>query len=680
MAISPQDLSVSYGGFTIADADSASYILNELDYSIDYSRLEAVIRFKVIVKGTTFALVHSRSVTLEDAFRERRNTLTISAGGDTYRTFSSSNKEIISNITLIDDDVFTSKTRRYAVTIVAGISPSEADGRTEIRVTLSVPSNFIRVLTIVTQYDSDGTDSATDNYDADIETYVTSVQTACDAAAVWRLINEDLTYDDKILDNRLTSTRVYRERIKKAEVDYGGFVVGGSSTTYDIINGWNIRVGRLEANVTFTVRVSSATIAALHTACTDLEDAFRTKRQTLDLKYDSSTYRSFIASVINVDSIGEATMLDNDFFGTPGATAGPPERLGTRDYSISITVDVPPEAEPLGRTEEIVRVSEDSSGILTVDISAQYNSIAATGAKALLDADFATYAETVRTFFGVTTWEVIRTPRKDVIPIIDNKINITATYRELNFDQATGGVRDDPDLTDFQISISIDRNFPGDYVRDQVDFGGSIVFDENNPGGLTPERLVDISVTFSTAVVKTVTDLVAKFNDDIRPYLIEIIKDRADTPNLSIHRIDPNYDQVNNRISGVINAEGAEAEGQLISASIRGTVANNFGKLIVGAHDGTAFGKFEIQAKATRRRTITETTVFLDDATVVNKVRNPPNVVGSGWITISVTETVEPRTLGNIRVDDEETMNIIETTNVEEQEWITSPVSGGAVT
>ena len=444
------------------------------------------------------------------------------------------------------------------------------------------------------------------------------------------------------------------------KITYGGFAAGtGTEDTYTIIdNAYSIRYSRLTATVSFQVLVKGSSDTVTTSNVNALINAYRERRKQLTIVIKGSTVADFDPSGnINKDALPTIDELFDDHY-----------TLTSRGFAVEVPLDMPPR-EANGRTEETVSLSEDSSRIQTVTVTVSYNSTTSGTALALMNADFDTYADSIRSFFSITTWELVEKPDVSTIPIINNQITVRAVYRELVFNQSSSG-RDDADLVGFQLNIQVGKNFPGDFVPTQLPLG------ENSR---KPKRLLDIGITVSTNVVKTVTDLVGKWENSIRLYAIQEAANRAGVQSYAVSSSTPSYDEVNRTINATLSMQGAvEGNGQVISSTLTNNINNDHGKLIIGAHDRTDFGKFEIQVKARRLRTIVENIVTIKGSTFLPA--REPEKVGRGprWVTINFDETVDPKTIGDSSRAGE-FLETVEITRRKTQEWITDPRPGARI-
>lgn len=686
MATPKQELTISYGAFIISDASKDSYILNELDWRVDYSRLQATIQFKVIVKGTTDGEVNSRCNSLQEVFRGRRDTLTISVNGNTYRSFSSTNKEVVSTITLLDDELFTKYTRRFQINIVADLDPPDGEIRTIQSVVLSYAPNRVRTIQIVIDYHSTDSNSAKDNYESDTAIWGTLLATWAGGSTTWWLPEE--TVDGDIdLGNKLTVSRTYTEKIKKAAVTYGDLTVGGSSTKYDLVNGWSFQAGRLEGTVSFVVRVSSSSASSLASDCNDLEEAFRKRQVSLELTYDSVSQREFVGDDIYLNSRSTATALDNEWFGTkqPGTTTGETYPY-TRDYQVSITIDMPPNDGTDGRTEEDVTINEDPSGILTVTISAKYNSIEGTEAGDLLAADFDTYAELVKTRIGISLWEQVGSTITEVPIDVSGtltsvEVRKTATFREIHYTSpGLATIGNDTNITDFVLNFSISKKYPGDslYTQFEREIEGTCLSNEREFIALSSSggRLSDINISFSYFYKKTsVTSISTYYLNVVRPLILVYMKSILDTDyNTSVISIvddTTNFSEAkNNTVSGTILAQGLSTLS--LYGNVTATVNDVFGKIVSNVYDGKPHSKIVDQGEATRTRVITGTVTTAiqgDEISLPIIAPKPMNIFDEGWLTLSYRESQHPLVFGDPLAIGEN-FEVMEYSFEENQIWI----------
>lgn len=660
----PQPLKIVYNSVTIGNTNEDIYRVKDGTFEFKAERLQGNFSFNVIVFGTSISNLHIRCSALEVAFRDRRKSLTISLDGNTQHSFSSlsaTGKNSSSTCTQLGGDkaekgLWSGYTREYTVSIDIDLPPPTGpNGRTEIRSHLRYRANRERIMTIVAQYNSTSGNSALENYQDDDQYYEDTLEYWSDNQTEWKLIKEEWESPDSAYDVQMTVTREYEELIRKIKIEYGTLSLG-TDDPYRVIDGWAFnRVRTDKGTITFSVRVYAIDASALKTACNALEEGFAERRKTIKLYYDGVLQNDFTVSNIYVDSLAHSTSKEGEFF---GATS--------RDYSVHVEVDLPPKNAD-GITEEDVRVTFTASRRMQVVISAKYNAILGTSAKALYTANFDTYCSGVLSVVGAGLSFNLIDEKYETLPVIDNKIHITRTYEEILFSE-TESTLNDAAIRGLKIDVTIGKNSPGDYISTSANIPQS----EINTN-ISPKRLTIVRINASCPVEKA-TDIYDTYDTKLKEYLINYGKQKAGATYVAVVDSQPVFDPSDNTIRISLELHCAvDGFGQVIMTSQTINQSNDDGRLIVPVWDGTKYGAFVIETKGKKIRTVTEKivkvgiSINLDRSPLTNK---------TGWIRKSIQDNFKSYTIGDRNL---ESFNVVEHETISIWEWVESPSQGNFV-
>lgn len=694
-----QPLKIVYGSLTIGKTNEDIYRIKDGTFEFKAERLIGNISFGVLVWGTTEATLISRCVAFESEFRDRRRSITVSTNSTTHHSYSTANKtgknSSASCTQLNGSDclpgMFSGLTREYHVSISVDLPPpSGTNGRTETNTHLRYKSNRERIMTIAAQYNSTSAKTALANYQAD-GTYYTDVLTYwSDGSTEWKLLNENWDSPDALYDVQMTVTREYEEIIRKIRIDYGSLTLG-TADPYRILNGWEYhRVRANRGKISFSVRVYAADASSMKTVTDALEEGFAERRKPLKLYYNGVEQKSFLAtSNIHMDSIGESTSQEGEWFG-----------LITRDYRVSVEVDMPPKNAD-GITEEDVKVDFSASERLTVTITARYNSISGSSASSLYVSNFDTYCAGVLSAVGSGLSFNKISENYNTLPVVNVQISITRVYQEILFSE-NDGVLDDPAIRGLKVSLKIGKNFPGDFLPSggggggsgaQSPGGGSVStgatgsgsssggqsVQSAHPSSLSPRRLLDLVITASCPVQKA-TDIYTTYETKLRSYLIEYARIKSGSAIVAVIQESPSFDPSDNTINFTIEMKGAiQGSGQVVSSTQQVNQTNDEGKLIIDVWDGTPYGAFEFASKAKKIRTITETSVTIGNNPTPAFRDIQANTSGARWVKLSAADNYSTQVIGNI-LNGNENFNLVEHTVISVWRWVTSPSVSVSVT
>jgi len=660
-----QKLKIIYNSITFGTGNEDTYRIKDGTFEYTASEFIGTVSFNVVVFATSYSDLVTKTTALENTLRERRKGLAITIDSNAWYTFAAGgtiNKDQKASFTQLNNELHTGRSQEYQINIEVDLPPvGRTNGRTEGTVNLHYKPNRERILTITAQYNATSGTSAYSHFGADTAYWV-AVQDFFNSGDTWKLISEDVNSPDPVNDTHFEVTRVYEDLIEKIKIEYDTFTMGPTGA-YRIIDGWSFnRVRVLEGTVSFRVRVYGADAAALTITCSALEEAMAERRKALKITYDGSLQRDFTTSTTFVDQVGQSTSEQGEWFGSL-----------TRDYSVTVVVDLPP-LNSDGITEKAVSLSYSPSRRVRIEIAAQYNATSASSAKTLMDANFDTYCASVFTSFGETlsSFNIIDESHSSV-PVIDNQIEIRRVYEEVLFSE-TSSALNDTDIIGMTISLEIGKNYPGDFQESAPTAGsGTSVVPGASVAGAV-KRLIDIRLTASMAILESV-DIMTKYNSSLRDYLIDYAKTASGVAIIALVREAPTPSEAESTLAISMEFKGAiDGAGQVISSKLETEISLDDGKLLVGAWDATKFGKYEVDVKAIRERTITtETETVAGD-------REPPihepkaRTTGARWVRKGISDRHSYITLGNPDNGNEnfDIATLIETTK---QEWITDPVA-----
>lgn len=394
-----RELAITYNGFTVGAGTERR--LHGM-YSVTESYRTARITFQFVVEAASEAAFTSACTAVEDAYRVPWQNTTVLLGGNTLHSWSQDagtglNAEAV--VTKPGSAEFDSaRTRLYQVTITIG-RPADVDsrnGRREINVAVSFSSDRIHTVSFSGTYTADGSDAATDTYEADAKTYAGTVLDGLDDKANFELVRENFRYQEK--DRVLDFNLEYVETTDGVELTYAGVTVGGASGRR-ILGGVTVQqeFDRLVVEVKF--RITAANAAAFTSEADTVETAFRTPRQDLELSVGGSTYLDLSQS--------SNTGLD----ATPTIRReGDPGKLGvlSRTYTATVTVKLPADVASLdGRREASILVEYDEDRRMTVTIYGIYTAVSGSTASEKYESSIEAFATSILGGFSSRNFELV---------------------------------------------------------------------------------------------------------------------------------------------------------------------------------------------------------------------------------------------------------------------------------
>lgn len=497
---------------------------------------------------------------------------------------------------------------------------------------------------------------------------------------------------------------------QEISITYNSFVIDDTTKANYLIldNSWSIRYSDINATVSFKVLVKGSDESDFFAKEALFREAFRDIRKALVISLSGSTYYTWsVSSTPHADSVPKVELLNDEHF-------------TNRTCAFSVSVDVTMKAITSRRSENVL-ITTDASGIRTLTASATYNATASLGAYQSYQSDFGTFCDGVISFIdareGSATWEQVQDPSLTTNTVVNNQLVISRVFKELIFSQSESTL-DDPDLVDMKFSIDFSIPQPGDSTPDQ---GNGVIVKQN------PLRPTECVVVVTANIPKATTDLESVYEGKIKPYILNHARSRGGFSAMAVTNPKVNYDRVSNIISATFNITGAiQGSGQVLSSLITVNVKENLGNLLVGAHDGTKFGRYVVPIKGERTMTVTETIQVIGSGSVSGAgggnigfydQGNQPGIFGGGnpfggglgtyeqgsqgqlnfgpgdsggggssgssgggngrWVKMTTDRTDTPRVIGTVAISNEN-FPVIETQYIETFSWVTDPVQGAA--
>lgn len=435
---------------------------------------------------------------------------------------------------------------------------------------------------------------------------------------------------------------------RELTVTYGGVAFGGSGARQ--IDGYSIvEKDYTTAAFEFSFITTAATEAAFATECTTVEDAFRKPRQDLTVVQGSATLLSLKQSN-NTGFDANPSIIKQGDIGDTGRS---------RFYHVRIEFGLPADNLSLGfRRFSTVNVDYSPSRQRTVTITGTYTANSTDGTTG----SFATYLANAPTYFtsvlsgidSTATWEKIGEPQVERNET-DKVTNFTVIYKELVFAES-GQALDDPALIDPTMVITRNRIAPGDSANSSIGFGGTgntggtsapgvnsgtdgtvVSVPPSSPGatGTGTIRPTVTTINYSTkidaTVIKGLQNMIDKWTNTIRPYLISLA---GTTAGGSVVILDeaPNFgDLYQNVFSATMTFH--TYTGSIISQKITVSDQTNEGKSLRFVWSGNPYDYYEYTAGKIRLKTISEereevTGISDSNAYVETLVRNNPVPTG----------------------------------------------------
>lgn len=189
--------SISFGGFTAGGATDyqllGPYVLNKSHQSLK-------LGFDVVISGTSYADLRTKSDALETAYAKRLNhgdTLVISLDGNswTYTMGSTMLKAAAEIVKAGNAEIDRGTARSYTVAIEAELPATATNSLRDLEVMVELQATRQRTVTMRGIYTASASGSAVANYSANFDAEAVLYLTAIDPTATWELVNETFTMD-----------------------------------------------------------------------------------------------------------------------------------------------------------------------------------------------------------------------------------------------------------------------------------------------------------------------------------------------------------------------------------------------------------------------------------------------------------------------------------------------------
>ena len=621
MAIVTREFGVAYGsgdGSTIGK-DSETYII-EPPFRISHSYTEFTFEATVLVIATTEAGFSTACSDLESKWTLPDQNLVITHGSTTTHSFvpsSNTGFNTRASVEKVGSDVDTGRSRRYIVRVEVD-TPADLtgrNGRQDSTVTVDYDQADRAIVTITGTYTALSANDATAQYEAQADTYASSVLSGLSITDS-RLVSEETAADDQ--DKIINFTRVYREVLNEDtwEIVYGsgsGATVG-SGGTYFITGPITVRHDYDEFEVEANVVIIGADEAALETAVQDLQAAWRKPDQAITVNLNSSAVYTFDPSTnsgfntrASAQKVGDSIDTENSALYRVTATAQLPADLTGRN----------------GRRDSTVRVEYTASGQALVTISGVYTALSSNGANAQYAASIASYASSVMTGLSISNTELIseETEQDDQ----DKVLRFERVYREILFAQDSAAT-DNSSIVADSVRVEVLTPAPGD----------------TDPSAT---RLRDVIVSYAAAVDKAVSiDLEGLWTDTLKAYLVDYAVARAGGGQAALIEEAPSYDPSANTLAATMRLK-VVAGGELLEHTQITRSTRDFGIILTPVWDDDPFSRDLDYGPVSWLRTTTTDELRLGTASEISS-DSPVAPQGEGWIPIGIIDDVEPFTIG----------------------------------
>lgn len=209
-------LIATYGAYTVAQIDA--------DRPVRYyeGHESGWCEFDFVLTAASSSALQTLVRAAIDAFRAPRQDFTLAIGGSNLVDWSQSSDtgfDANASCWKAGDPWDTGKSQKLTARIEVGLPADKAslDGRRESSVSIGYIASRRRTLTISGTYTAISGTSASAKYAASIAAWATTIQTAVDAAASWKLVDEDNDYFET--DKEFRFSRTYEELIAPAQAD-----------------------------------------------------------------------------------------------------------------------------------------------------------------------------------------------------------------------------------------------------------------------------------------------------------------------------------------------------------------------------------------------------------------------------------------------------------------------------
>lgn len=394
-------------------------------------------------------------------------------------------------------------------------------------------------------------------------------------------------------------------------ITYGSREVGGS-TAYQLHGPYAIDKSHEQLRIAFDVVVTTASYAALKTACDNLETDFRKRDQDITISLDGNDWDYVRGENVLSTSAAISKLADPDT-----------DRGYSRAYTCVIEAGLPASNDS-GLRDVSVVVTTDASSKRMVTMSGTYTAYGASGsgtnAYALYAANFDALASTYLTFIDSgATWELVDESydldrNQDSGSIFPHVCNFQRQYSELIYNQVSGTL-DSTLIKDHRVTFSDSAQHPGDSKTDV-------------------HRLRRVSGVYESAIDQDqTTDLASVYENQVKPHLIAIFVANFSPQSYGVESMSAGYDYSGNRISVnftfVYQSPNASSLVEVSQAlTYRETVVKDY----TPVHDGGVFSMFVDDGWIIREREFSRTAVYVGEGGPSTRARSSRSIHG-GFVT-----------------------------------------------
>lgn len=322
---------------------------------------------------------------------------------------------------------------------------------------------------------------------------------------------------------------------RELTVSYAGLTLGGTSD-YLLDGPYKLDVGH--EDFTFEARVvvysNSTSDATFRSACSALETAFRTNKDTLTVAFNASTHVSLADGTTAYDVRAS--------WSKPGTQAGEDAGADTghsRLYDVRVTGKLPEDLTGRAGLRNLRwSVAWSPARRRTLEVSGVYTMQGATGSFATYLAAIGARVATIQALIAATsgaggsgTWELVEERAEPDVD--DDETTFRRLYEERLYNQ-TAGTLDDTDVVRSSLRVDRDRAYPGDT-------GGDV------------RRVSTLTATWSGHLNReNTTDLRGKWTSKILPWIVAVVRDTAGSGPLAMVDQRPSFDYEENQITATL--------------------------------------------------------------------------------------------------------------------------------
>ncbi len=343
------------------------------------------------------------------------------------------------------------------------------------------------------------------------------------------------------------------------EITYGTYVVGGKSGNI-FKDQYQTDEGPNQITLEYSFLIHGEDQKEFDDKVLEATKAFRTPEKDTLIKHREFTVHSW--SHLSATGMNARPKIIK--------TENPANSSWTRVYTVRIEMDAPADERNLaGRREATILVKYLPSRRRVITISGVYTAIAGTGARATYEAGITAFENSVMSDLGVTRFDQVDESAE--ADDTDRILVFSRIYKEEFHGEKSGAVAD-PEIVDQVLVVTTDKVAPGDSIfgpggQQNIQAGGAGAGGAgggtvalpagggqpgDNPGreDVGVERPVTVSLRYTAWIDKDLTvDLVAKYEGDIRPWLLTNMFDTFGNGDGALTREFPQYDFPDNRIS-----------------------------------------------------------------------------------------------------------------------------------